>query len=287
MAKVFDHFTSITMIITEKQILLGDKSMKITDKNKQAIMWGMMMLAVLGVTIGIFLTFIPEASRYSYWTGMIDLCLMELFSGIYFIYNLYLSTKRQVSKTPVAMHIGIQSTISIFMFVSVAAIVAFLVYFNRYEYDAIFLWGIISKWVLLFLIITPMWFAGQEGEEEKKVQTKSRQERVDILSTVQQTLVALHKLQINNSETKLHHQVIDEVDALRNQIRGWLSSGQIVDNRYDLLFQLVNEFNNSMDESNISQAEECKQTLIRFQKVARKISQEISKLQTLRINQDN
>ncbi len=62
------------------------------------------MLAVLGFTVGILLTFVPDAPRYSYWIAMTDMPLMEVVIGTYLIYNLFLSTKRATSEHSLHEH---------------------------------------------------------------------------------------------------------------------------------------------------------------------------------------
>ena len=130
--------------------------MKIDYKNQRAMKWGIMILAVLGFTVGIFLTFEPDTPRYSYWISMTDMLMMEVVVEIYFIYNLFLSIKRGTSKLPVAMHIGIGSTIGIFFLATVMIAVAFFLKFNDKEFDPFFLWVVIGKSVLLLLVIIPI-----------------------------------------------------------------------------------------------------------------------------------
>ena len=250
--------------------------MKKIDNNRQALIWGIVMLAVLGFTVGIFLDFAPYAPRYSYWIAMADVSLMEIITGTYFMYTLFISTKRAASKLPVAMHIGMQSTIIIFFAVSVAIAILFLLVFNSSAFDRVFMWVVIGKWVLLFVVIFLLQFAGREGEKEKETLASSRAERVGILSAVERALSELQRLSTSSEEGTLKQQVVDELGTLRNQLRSRISARPAVDDESCHLNNLLDELGSVVGSLNSAPASERNGILLRVRESVRKMSQEIA-----------
>jgi len=249
--------------------------MKRTNNNRQALIWGIVMLAVLGFTVGIFLTFVPSAPRYSYWIAMTDVCVIEVVAGTYLIYNLVLSMGSATSRLPVAMHISIQSTVGIFFAISIAIVIVFLLVFNRSDLDRAFMWLVIGKWVLLLLVVSLLWFAGQEGEEERATLASSRKERVGVLSVVQRALVELRRLPTSSEEGALQRQVVDELETLRNQLRSRTSERPRANNESRHLDDLLNELTSAVSNLRSTPESERKAVLVRVQDAVRKMAQEI------------
>ncbi|HRD02276.1 MAG TPA: hypothetical protein PLP57_06500 [Candidatus Saccharicenans sp.] len=252
--------------------------MKGTENKRQAIIYGVVMLAVFGFTVGIFLMFVPDSPRYSYWIAMGDISLMVIFAGTYLIYDLLLSTRKVRSKIPIAMHIGIGTTVGIFFLVSIAIVMTFLFAFNRSNLDGIFLWVVIGKWLLLLLVISPMWLTVQQGEDESVSQVQSEGERVAMVSILEQALAELRRLRTSSEKGTLEWHVVDELETLRNQIRSRVSQRAVTDAKNETLSKLIDELTNIVSEIGHSSENERKATLMCVQDAISKISREVANL---------
>jgi hypothetical protein len=205
------------------------------------------LLVALFFTVGIFLSFAPDMPRYSYWIAMIDVSLMVIITGICGIYNFQLLTKKTTSKLPVAMHISIESTISIFLVASVAIAIIFLLFFNYIYYDLVYLWIVLSKWLLLILVSAAMWSIGQEGQGV--IHGRPRDEQMALLNTVQQTLIEFRQLPSSNESNALQRKIDDDLSAIRNQIRSRVSASQMQDDEYELISNLLDEVRGAISEA--------------------------------------
>jgi hypothetical protein len=103
--------------------------MKSVDSNQPAYIWFAVLFIIFCFTIGIFLAFAPGAPHYSYWVAMADIALMELFIGTYIIYYLFLAERDDTGKPPVAMHIGIVSTMIVLFVISLIMLILLLLVF--------------------------------------------------------------------------------------------------------------------------------------------------------------
>jgi FlaA1/EpsC-like NDP-sugar epimerase len=249
--------------------------MKKIDNKRQALIWGVVTLLVLGFTIGIFLELAPHAPFYSYWIAMADVCLMEIITGIYFIYILFLKTKKTTSELPVAMHISMQTTVAIFFGVTIVIDILFLLVFYSSVLSRVFMWVVIGKWILLLAVIALLQFAGREGEEEKETLASSRVERVDVLSAIDRALNELRRLPAGSEKDALQRQVVDELETLRNQVRSRVSARPVADDAGWHLDNLLDELGNSVGSLNSAPESERRGVLLSVQKAVRKMSREI------------
>ncbi len=252
--------------------------MKRAGNSRQVLIWGAAMLAALGFTVGVFLTFAPDAPRYSYWIAMADMSLMVIVTGTYLIYNLLLSTKKTTSRLPIAMHIGIVSTVGLFFAASAVIVAAFLVAFNHSSLDRVFLWVVIGKWVLLILAIVPMWSTGQEGEEEKVIQARSGEQRGAVLNRVQGALLELRRLPTQGEEGGLQRQVVDELERLRNQLRSRISARTALNQESWHLDNALDELGAAIGSLDGTPEAERKGVLLRIRECVRKMSQAVDDL---------
>ncbi len=227
------------------------------------------LLAALLFTVGTFLLFAPDVPRYSYWIAMFDVSLMVIAAGIYIIYNYRLFTKNTTSKLPVAMHISIGNTISIFLVASVAIVIIFLLIFNYNYYDPVYLWIVLSKWLLLILVSVAMWFIGLEGEGV--IHSRSRDEEMALFNMVQQTLIEFRQLPSSNESNALQRKIDDDLSGIRNQIRSRVSASQMQDDEYELVINLLNEVRSTISEVSGSPESERLAVFVRIQKAVQKI----------------
>lgn len=227
------------------------------------------LLVALFFTIGAFLSFAPDVPRYSYWIAMLDVSLMVIATGIYIIYNYNLFTKNTTSKLPVAMHTSIGSTISIFLVASVAIDIIFLLVFNYSYYDRIYLWIVLSKWLLLISVSVAMWSIGREGEGA--VHGRSRDEQIPLLNMVQQTLIEFRQLPSSNESNALQRKIDDDLSTIRNQIRSRVSARQMQDDEYELISNLLNEVRSTISEVSDSPESERLAVFMRIQNAVQKI----------------
>lgn len=227
------------------------------------------LLVAFFFTIGTFLLFAPELPRYSYWIAMFDLSLMVIATGIYTIYYYQLVTKNTTNKLPVPMLISIGNTISIFLVASVAIVITFLLVFNYSYYDPIFLWIVLSKWLLLILASVAMWSIGREGEGV--VHGLSRDEQIPLLNMVQQTLIEFRQLPSSNENNALQRKIDDDLSAIRNQIRSRVSSREMQDDEYEFISDLLNEVRSTISEVNGSPESERLAVFMRIQNAVQKI----------------
>lgn len=253
--------------------------MKKIDNKRQILIWGVVTLLVLGFTIGIFLELAPLSPLYSYWVAMADVCLMEIITGIYFIYTLFLSTKKAKSELPVAMHISMQGTVGIFFGVTIVIAILFLLVFYSGVLGRVYIWVVIGKWILLLSVLAFMQFAGREGEEEKETLASSRVERVGVLSTVEQALGELRGLSTSGEEGALQRQVVDELETLRNQVRSRISTRPAADYPSDdegwHLDNLLDELGSAVGSLNSAPESERKRVLLSVREAVKKMSREI------------
>jgi len=227
------------------------------------------LLAALLFTIGIFLLFAPDVPRYSYWIAMIDVSLMVIATGISIIISFQLFSKNSTSKLPVAMHISIGSTISIFLVASVAIVFIFLLAFNNGYYDQIYLFIVLGKWLLLFLVLVAMWSIGQEGEGV--IHGRSRNEQMALFNLVQQTLIEFRQLPSSNEKNALQRKIDDDLSGIRNQIRSHVSASQMQDGEYELIINLLNGVRSTISEVSGSPESERLAVFVRIQNAVQKI----------------
>jgi len=227
------------------------------------------LLAALLFTVGTFLLFAPDVPRYSYWIAMFDVSLMVIAAGIYIIYNFQLLTKNTTSKLPVAMHISIGNIISIFLVASVAIVIIFVLIFNYNYYDPVYLWIVLSKWLLLILVSVAMWFIGHEGEGV--IHGRPRDEQIALLNMVQQTLIEFRQLPSSNESNALQRKIDDDLSGIRNQIRSRVSASQMQDDEYELISNLLNEVRSAISEVRGSPDGERLAVFMRIQNAVQKI----------------
>lgn len=204
------------------------------------------LFTALFFTIGIFLSLVPAVPRYSYWVAMIDVSLMVIVTGVYGIYNFQLSLKNTVNRLPVAMRIGIGSTISIFLVASVVTVLIFFWIFNYSHYDLVYLLVVLGKWLLLILVSVVMWSIVQEGEGIPH--GRSRDEQIALLKVVQQTLIEFRQLSPDSKGSALQRKIDDELSTIRNQIRSHASANQMRDDEHELISNLLNEVRSTIHE---------------------------------------
>ena len=176
------------------------------------------------------------------------------------------------------MHIGIGTTVGIFFLVSIAIVMTFLFAFNRSNLDGIFLWVVIGKWLLLLLVISPMWLTVQQGEDESVSQVQSEGERVAMVSILEQALAELRRLRTSSEKGTLEWHVVDELETLRNQIRSRVSQRAVTDAKNETLSKLIDELTNIVSEIGHSSENERKATLMCVQDAISKISREVANL---------
>lgn len=242
-----------------------------TDNERNLIIRGIALLTVLFFTIGIFLSFAPDLPRYSYWISMFDVSLMVLATGLYTIYNFQLMKKNTTSKLPVAMHISIGSTISIFLIASVAISILFILFFNYSGFDQIYLWVVLSKWLLLILVIIAMWSIGMEGKGI--IHGRSREDQIILLNMVQLGLKELHQLPNWNESGALQRKIDDDLTLIRNQIRSRVSAKQMADDEFEQIHNLLLEVRRAISEVRDSSESDREVALLHVQNSIQKISQ--------------
>jgi len=248
--------------------------MKSRNVQQQFIVWSIGTLAILGFTIGLFLTFAPAEPRYTYWVAVGDLMAMEVALAAYSKYSVFASTKKVTTKFPVAMHISIENTIGLFFLLSVIIVLVFLL-LNRAGLDLAFAWIVAGKWLLMILAISLMYSAGQEGIEDVDTLRQSREKKNRMLNTLQQSLTQLRRLPTSSEDPAPLRQVTDELETLRNQVSSWVSSRPASDEQSKYLDNLLEQIASAVNELGASPRLEDKLLLPRIQDAVRRMSGEL------------
>jgi hypothetical protein len=243
---------------------------------KLVIVLGVIDIAVIIATVGLFLTFRPTEPRYTFWIVLGDLVLFEAFFGAYLIYNLLLTTERRSVAFPPAMHVAIENTIGIFFVINVAIALVFLFAFNRSAFDKALVWVIIGKWLLLATIVANMWVAGHEGMEQKNAIAEARANKKALLAKTRRALNEFRRFNpAGNEENSMKRQIIQEMEILQNLAAGWVSvpveSKENDGALAGLLDQSVSEIGKLMQ----CPKDDCSAMLLRVQSIIRKTSSEL------------
>ena len=222
---------------------------------KDILIWILVIIIIVGTTIGLFVQFAPSNVAASYWLAMSDIAIIEIIIGAYMIYIQSIGAHRHRVSFPIAMNISI---FNLFLIFSAIGIVIDIV-LSVTGANTVLLWLIIIRWVLFIAIITPMYFTGKTGTKEGRRLASSRNRRVgstskveqvldssqntgvSILSSIEQALDNLRNLKVDSKEQSLWHKTIDEVEIIRNKMRSRGSDPKISRSNEDKIENLVDE----------------------------------------------
>lgn len=252
---------------------------KSITSRRYALVWAIGLLVIEGATIGIFLTFVPAVPRYSYWVALIDVLLLETVIGTGLAYYHLIASGQRRTMLPIAMSIAIGSTFSLFSMIGLVIVIVFLVAFNRSDFDPIFLWIVIGKWILLAVTVTIMWFAGKTGQESKQTLEILREKRLKILARMEQALDDIRHLPIDDEERTIYRQVTDDIEILSNKLRSRIfASPQSEDKKEDIIAGLIEKLAEAIGNPVHIREGRIKLILAEVQTVTKKIARELRSL---------
>jgi hypothetical protein len=231
---------------------------------KDSLIWAIVTLIIIGTTIGIFVVFAPANIGYSYWLAMSDIVLTEIIIGAYRTYNHMIYSNRHKNNFSIAMGIGMSSTFIIFSSIGIVIDLALVI---AGVSDRVILWLIISRWVLLLAVLTPMWFIGKTGTDQDKSLDLSRNKRNTIVSNIEKSLNNLRNLHVDSKEQASWRKVIDEMETIRNKMRSRASDTAIDINKEAKIEQLANELVNIISSAEITPSEAIHYTSITINKI--------------------
>ena len=188
-----------------------------------AVVGGIVAVAV-AATVGAFVAFAPRESRGVWWLAMADVVAVELASAFLYVRQFQSSLGRDRRGPSPATNIAIASTAALLSGVGLAVDAYMLMRFHSVQSDRALGWLIAGRWILLGAVSVPMLFADEAHHEGRAELTLVQQDRSALVESVENALNQLRRIPATDEERPALRQLTDDVDAMRNRMRGWASA---------------------------------------------------------------
>jgi hypothetical protein len=246
-----------------------------------AIVGGVAAIAA-AATVGIFATFAPSPSRGVWWLVMADVIAVELASAYLFVRQFQSSVGRDRHGPSPATQIAIASTAGVVSMIGLAADAYMLARFQSVQSDRVLAWLIVGRWVVLGAISVPILLSDEAHHEGRAELTLVQQDRLALIESVENALAQLRRIQPTDAERPALRQLTDEVDAMRNRMRGWASAN--VSHDPGRITQLIETFAAQTERCCATDGEKRSTTVADLQQTTRAVTRELSGPTMARLN---
>jgi hypothetical protein len=243
---------------------------------------GAVTTLVVAATIGAFATLSPGPSRGVWWLVMADVIAVELTSAYLYMRQFQASVGRDRHGPSPATQTAIASTVGLFSAIGLAADAWVLSRFPAAQYDRILGWTIVGRWVALAVVSVPVLLSDDAHHEGRNELTLVQQDRAALVESVESALAQLRRIQPTEAERPALRQLTDDVDAMRNRMRGWASAN--VSHDPGRITQLVEMFAAQAESCSASNGEARATTVAQMQETARAVTRELSGPAMARLN---
>lgn len=188
-----------------------------------AMVGGVVALAV-AATVGVFVTFAPSEPRTVWWLTMVDVIAVEVTSAFLYVRQFQSSVGRDRHGPSPATNIAVASTAALLSGVGLAVDAFMLMRFHSVQSDRALAWMIAGRWVLLGAVSVPMLFSDEAHHEGRAELTLVQADRSALVESVENALGQLRRIPATDADRPALRQLTDDVDAMRNRMRGWASA---------------------------------------------------------------
>lgn len=183
------------------------------------------VVAVMAATLVLFLLFMPKEPGEVFWMAFADVLGMVLVFGAFEILALYASIGVSPSRVTAATRIAITTILAIFFIVGTFLSVIFAVAGNgTNDLNRSFCTVLTIKWLLMLVIITTIWIAGQEGAPVRAAREESRGRRLALLERLQAAAAKARDARLSEGVVDDLRLAADELEGLCNRVRPWSSA---------------------------------------------------------------
>ena len=206
------------------------------------------LVGIIGAaTVGAFFTFAPVLARPAYWFGLVDVLAIEATTAFFYLNEFVASTGQKRRGVLPATRIAANATSALLALVGLTVDLLFLFRFGTPDYDRVFFWFIVARWVLLGILTLPMLLADTAYQESRAELTLVQQDRRQVMDSFDATVANLRRIEPqNDNQREMLRRLTDEGDSVRNRMRGLTSTIRSGD--FGRLGQLVDQFGAEVDQ---------------------------------------
>lgn len=243
-------------------------------RHRSRTLLGAVTLFIACATTGLFLTFSPPQARATYWLALADVVLMEAVIGVVHALEFTSATGLRATGPLTATRISARFITLLMSGVGVLADATFLFALNSTNWDRLFVWCVIGRWTILALLLLPIFLVDAAGRESRPTLVERQQERLALLSIVEEGLRILRDLNCDAAERSTMHALADEVETVRNRLKGWVSASN--GETPSKMLTLVQSFTIALRALRVALADERTEAAIRLRAATREVAQELT-----------